>query len=138
MNVTVQSAAPQTWVPLVLVTPEPLPPAPALTMTKTERHAAETRMHAVAPVGHYERVIDTMRLQAFRRDAAQTASLTSQTPSTTASASTSSAPAVKGAPVQVNPAATPAQVTELLRTPTREAPPVRAPTAVDAQSSTRR
>jgi hypothetical protein len=107
-------------------------------MTKTERHAAETRLHAVVPVGHYERVIDTMRLQAFRRDAAQTASLSTQTPAATASAATTSAPAVKGAPVQVNPAATPLQVTEPVRTPTREARAVRAPTAVDAQSGTRR
>jgi hypothetical protein len=135
MSVNVQSAGTQPWVDLSRVVPPPTLPAPAITETKAERHAAETRVHAVVPISHYERAIDTMRLRAFRRDAAETASLVTQTPAETATASTTSAPAVKGAPVQVNPAAVPAQVTAPLRMPPPDVPDVHAPEAVDAHNS---
>jgi hypothetical protein len=138
MTMTVQSAgAAQPWVDLALVVPPATPPAPAIASSKAERHAIETRVHAVAPVGHYERAIDSMRLQAFRRDAADAAHLGTQAPAATATAATTSAPAVKAAPVAVNAAAMPAPVVEPVRAPAPEVPPVRAPTAVDAQSGTR-
>jgi hypothetical protein len=139
MTVSVHSAGSQQWVDLALVVPPPSLPAPAITVSKAERHAAETRIHAVAPVSHFERLVDTMRFQAFKRDASETASLATQTPAATATASTASAPAVRAAPVQVNPAAVPAPVTQPFQTPPADVPEVHAPEAVDAQSgSTRR
>jgi hypothetical protein len=139
MTMTVQSAGAQPWVDLALVVPPPTPPAPAIASSKAERHANQTRVHAVVPVGHYERSIDSMRLQAYKRDAAQAAAnLGTQAPAATATAATASAPAVKAAPVQVNPAAMPAPVVEPVHTPAPEAPAVRAPTAVDAQSGSAR
>jgi hypothetical protein len=135
---TVQSAGAQPWIDLALVVPPPTPPAPAIASSKAERHANQTRVHAVVPVGHYERSVDAMRLQAYKRDAAQAAAnLGTQAPAATSTAATASAPAVKAAPVQVNPAALPAPVVEPLRAAEPDVPLVRAPSAVDARTDAR-
>lgn len=79
---------------------------------------------------------DSMRLQAYRRDAVETAALSTMTPATTATASTTSAPAVKAAPPQVNPLPFQPDVPQRPAAP-QSPPPVSAPTAVDPQSGSR-
>jgi hypothetical protein len=94
-----------------------------------ERHA-ERRVEAPSAPHPY----DAMRLQAFRRDAAETAALSTMKPSTTATASTATAPAITTAAPQINPVAF--QPDAPLRTPAPQAlPAVRAPTAVEAAGS---
>jgi hypothetical protein len=140
MTMNVQDAAPTPWPGQLTAIPVPppagAPPLPA--PTRAERHAAHTRVHAAAePANPYERLADTMRLRAFRRDAVD-ASISTQTPAATATASTATAPAVKFAPPAVNPAALPTQATESPRTPPPATPPeIKAPTTVDQQSGAR-
>ncbi len=127
MMQNVQGAAPVQWPNPTALTP--VVPTPAAAPARHEHPAL--RVEGLAPQNAYE----TMRMQAFRRDAAETASLSTMAPSTTATASTAIAPAVKGAPAPMVP------LTPVPDAPARAAvpqapPPIQAPTAVDTGSST--
>jgi hypothetical protein len=131
MTLNVQGAAATPWPdPLTLGAAAPQPVAPPEPL-RHDRHA-ERRVEAPAATRPY----DSMRLQAFRRDAAETAALSTMAPSTTATASTSTAPAVTTAPTQINPLAFQPDA-PFRAAPPQAPPPVQAPTAVDAQSSSR-
>jgi hypothetical protein len=125
MMQNVQGAAPVQW-------PDPT----ALTSVAPTPAAAPARHHEPRPIeaptaaNPYE----AMRFQAFRRDAADTASLSTMTPATTSTASTSVAPATKVAATPLVPL-TPAPDVPFRADAPQSPPPVQAPTAVDTGSS---
>src|SRR4051812_50050046 len=86
MMENVQGAAPVQWPDPTALTPVAATPAAA-----PARDHGPRPIDAPGPANPY----DAMRVQAFRRDAAATASLSSMTPAATATASTTVAPAVK-------------------------------------------
>jgi hypothetical protein len=127
MMQNVQGAAPVQWPdPTALTSVAPTPAAaPA-------RHAHEAR--AIDAPSHAS-PYDAMRMQAFRRDAAQAASsMSTMTAPVTATASTVTAPAVKAAPAPVVPIA-PAPDAPFRPEAPQSPPPVQAPTAVDSGNS---
>ena len=126
MMQNVQGAAPVQWPDPTALTPVAPTPAAA-----PARHVHEPRpIDAPAPANPY----DAMRMQAFRRDAAETASLSTMAPATTATASTVAAPAVKVAPAPVVPIVPAPDAPFRVEAPDSP-PPVQAPTAVDTGSS---
>ena len=126
MMQNVQGAAPVQWPDPTALTPVAPTPAAA-----PARHVHEPRaIDAPAPANPY----DAMRLQAFRRDAAETASMSTMTAPVSATASTVTAPAVKAAPAPVVPIA-PAPDAPFRPEAPQSPPPVQAPTAVDTDSS---
>jgi hypothetical protein len=135
MTLNVQGAAATPWPdPTILAAalPQPALHPTTLAPARADRHE-ERRVEAPAATRPY----DSMRLQAYRRDAAETAALGTQSAPTTGTASTASAPAVKVAPpAQVNPLASAPEAP--FRTPPPQAPPpVQAPAAVDEQAGAR-
>jgi len=121
MMQNVQGAAPVQWPDPTALTPVAPTPAAA-----PARHVHEPRaIDPPAPANPY----DAMRLQAFRRDAAETASMSSMTAPVSATASTVTAPAVKAAPAPVVPIA-PAPDAPFRPEAPQSPPPVQAPTAV--------
>jgi hypothetical protein len=126
MMQNVQGAAPVQWPDPTALTPVAPTPAAA-----PARHVHEPRpIGAPAASNPY----DAMRLQAFRRDAAEAASISTMTPATTATASTAVAPAFKVASTPLVPV-TPAPDALLRVEAPQSPPPVQAPTAVDTDSS---
>jgi|tagenome__1003787_1003787.scaffolds.fasta_scaffold20309485_1 hypothetical protein len=125
MMQNVQGAAPVQWPDPTALTPVAATPAAA-----PARHHEPRPIDAPGPANPY----DAMRVQAFRRDAAATASLSSMTPAATATASTTVAPAVKVASAPVVPL-TPAPDAPFRAQAPPSPPPVQAPTAVDTGSS---
>ena len=125
MMQNVQGAAPVQWPDPTALTPVAATPAAA-----PARHHEPRPIDAPAAQTPYE----AMRLQAFRRDAAETASLSSMTPAATATASTTVAPAVKVAAAPLVPL-TPAPDAPYRAQAPQSPPPVQAPTAVDTGSS---
>jgi hypothetical protein len=139
MTLNVQGATALPWpdpTTLAAAAPQPeaatLPAGPATIAHPRVMHEQRRVEAPAAPSGY-----DAMRLQAFRRDAAETAALSTMTPPASATASTTAAPAVKVAPpLQVNPLA--AQPDALFRTPPPQAPPpIQAPEAIDEQAGAR-
>ena len=125
MMQNVQGAAPVQWPDPTALTPVAATPAAA-----PARHHEPRPIEASAASTPYE----AMRMQAFRRDAAETASLSSMAPAATATASTTVAPAVKVASAPVVPL-TPAPDAPFRAQAPQAPPPVQAPTAVDTGSS---
>jgi hypothetical protein len=127
MMQNVQGAAPVQWPDPTALTPVAPTPAAA-----PARHALQEprAIEAPSPANPY----DAMRMQAFRRDAADAASLSTMAPSTTATASTTVAPAVKVAAAPVVPL-TPAPDAPFRPEAPAPAPQIQAPTAVDTGSS---
>ena len=126
MMQNVQGAAPVQWPDPTALTPVAPTPAAA-----PARHVHEPRQidAPAAPNGY-----DAMRLQAFRRDAAEAASISTMTPATTATASTAVAPAIKVASAPLVPV-TPAPDAPFRVEAPQSPPPVQAPTAVNTDSS---
>jgi hypothetical protein len=127
MMQNVQGAAPVQWPDPTALTS--VAPTPAAAPARHEQHEPR-RFDATAAQTSY----DSMRLQAFRRDAADAASMSSMTPSKTATASTVSAPAVKSGPAPLVPV-TPQPDVTFRAAPPQSPPSVQAPTAVDTGSS---
>ena len=125
MMQNVQGAAPVQWPDPTALTPVAPTPAAA-----PARHHEPSPIDAPAAPNAYE----TMRLRAFRRDAADTASMSSMAPSTTATASTSVAPATKVGATPLVPL-TPAPDAPFRVAAPQSPPPIQAPTAVDTGSS---
>ena len=124
MMQNVQGAAPVQWPDPTALTPVAPTPAAA------PAHHHEPR-RIDAPVSNpYE----AMRMQAFRRDAADTASMSTMTPAATATASTAVAPAVKVVAAPLVPV-TPAPAAPIRVEAPQAPPPIQAPTAVDPGSS---
>jgi hypothetical protein len=139
MTLNVQGAAATPWpdpatqaalAPQQQPWPTAPPPAPP---QHAGRHEVRRVEAAAGPNGY-----DAMRLQAYRRDAAETVALGSQAAPATATASTSNAPAVKVAPpAQVNPlAAQPEPPARPVVAPPA-APAIQAPEAIDEQAGAR-
>ncbi len=127
MMQNVQGAAPVQWPDPTALTP--VVPTPAAAPARPEQLSVH-RIDASAPPNPYE----AMRMQAFRRDAAETASLSTMAPATTATASTVTAPAVKAAPAPMIPIVNTPDAPFRADAP-QAPPPIQAPTAVDAGSS---
>jgi hypothetical protein len=126
MMQNVQGAAPVQWPDPTALTPVAPTPAAA-----PARHVHEARpIDAPSPGNPY----DAMRMQAFRRDAAEAASISTMTAPVSATASTVTAPAVKAAPAPVVPIA-PAPDAPFRPEAPQSPPPVQAPTAVDSGNS---
>jgi hypothetical protein len=126
MMQNVQGAAPVQWPDPTALTPVAPTPAAA-----PARHVHEPRpIDAPSPSNPY----DAMRLQAFRRDAADAATMSTMTAPVTATASTVAAPAVKVAPAPVVPIV-PAPDAPFRPEAPQSPPPIQAPTAVDTGSS---
>jgi hypothetical protein len=125
MMQNVQGAAPVQWPDPTALTPVAPTPAAA-----PARHHEPHPIEAPAAANPYE----AMRFQAFRRDAADTASLSTMTPATTSTASTSVAPATKVAATPLVPL-TPAPDLPFRAETPAPAPQIQAPTAVDSGSS---
>ena len=124
MMQNVQGAAPVQWPDPTALTP--VAPTPA---------AAPARHHEPRPVDTpAPNAYEAMRLQAFRRDATEAASLSTMAPAATASASTVTAPAVKVAPAPVVPIV-PAPDAPFRAEVSQAPPSIQAPTAVDTGSS---
>ena len=87
-------------------------------------------LKVVSPANPY----DAMRMQAYRRDAAEAASISTMTAPVTATASTAVAPAVKVAAAPVVPL-TPAPDVPFRPEAPQSPPPVQAPAAVGTDSS---
>jgi len=129
MMQNVQGAAPVQWPDPTALTPVAPTPAAA-----PARHVHEPRpIEAPGPANPYE----AMRVQAFRRDAAEAASISTMTPAVTATASTVTAPAVKVAPAPVVPIVPAPEAPFRLEAP-QAPPPIQAPTASDSSNSARR
>ena len=107
MTLNVQGAAATPWpdpAAVAVAAPQPWPTAaaPAPPAPQHGKRGEVRRLDAPAAANPY----DAMRLQAYRRDVAETAALGTQSAPATATASTASAPAVKlTPPPQVNPLA---------------------------------
>jgi hypothetical protein len=126
MMQNVQGAAPVQWPDPTALTPVAATPAAA-----PARHVHEPRpIDAPAVSSPYE----AMRMQAFRRDAAEAATPSTMTAPVTATASTVTAPAVKAAPAPVVPIA-PAPDAPFRVDAPQAPPPIQAPAAVDTDSS---
>jgi hypothetical protein len=125
MMQNVQGAAPVQWPDPTALTPVAPTPAAA-----PARHHEPRPVDAPAAANPYE----AMRMQAFRRDAAETASLSTMAPATTATASTAAAPAVKVGAVPLVPL-TPAPDVPFRAEAPAPAPQIQAPAAVDTDSS---
>ena len=126
MMQNVQGAAPVQWPDPTALTPVAPTPAAA-----PARHVHEPRpIDAPSPANGY----DAMRMQAYRRDAAEAASISTMSAPVTATASTSVAPAVKVAAAPLVPL-TPAPDVPFRPEAPQSPPPVQAPTAVDTDSS---
>ena len=125
MMQNVQGAAPVQWPDPTALTP--VAPTPA---------AAPARHHEPRPIDAptASTPYEAMRMQAFRRDAAETATLSSMTPAATATASTTVAPAVKVSAAPLVPL-TPAPDAPYRPQAPQSPPPIQAPTAVDTGSS---
>jgi hypothetical protein len=126
MMQNVQGAAPVQWPDPTALTPVAPTPAAA-----PARHVHEPRpIDAPGPANPY----DAMRMQAYRRDAAEAASISTMSAPVTATASTTVAPAVKVAAAPLVPL-TPAPDVPFRPEAPQSPPPVQAPTAVDTDSS---
>ena len=126
MMQNVQGAAPVQWPDPTALTPVAPTPAAA-----PARHVHEPGpIDAPGPASGY----DAMRLQAFRRDAAEAASISTMSAPVTATASTVAAPAVRVAPAPVVPIV-PAPDAPFRVDAPQAPPPIQAPAAVDADSS---
>jgi hypothetical protein len=127
MMQNVQGAAPVQWPDPTALTP--VAPTPAAAPAR-HVHPEPRAIDAPAPANPYE----ALRLQAFRRDAADAASISTMTPATTATASTAAAPATKVAPAPLVPV-TPAPDVPFRAEAPQAPPPVQAPTAVGSDNS---
>jgi hypothetical protein len=125
MMQNVQGAAPVQWPDPTALTPVAPTPAAA-----PARHHEPRPIDAPAAANPYE----ALRVQAFRRDAAEAASMSSMAPATTATASTAVAPATKVASAPLVPL-TPAPDVPFRAEAPAPPPPIQAPTAVDTDSS---